>query len=96
MYAIHDQFMADNNNGRDALATEVYFNSDFGVDVMTEWKNWADEGVLIYGGREYQANDAFVAGEVAMLIQSTSSLGGIQNNVAFNLGTAFLPTLDGW
>lgn len=96
MYAIHDQFMADNNNGRDALATEVYFNSDFGVDVMTEWKNWADEGVLIYGGREYQANDAFVAGEVAMLIQSTSSLGGIQNNVAFDLGTAFLPTLDGY
>ena len=31
-----------------------------------------------------------------MLVQSTSSLGGIQRAVEFNMGTAFLPTLDGY
>ncbi|GAB4576114.1 MAG: ABC transporter substrate-binding protein [Anaerolineae bacterium] len=96
MFAIHDQFLANENNGRDGLATEVYFNSEFGVQVMTEWQKWAQDGLLIYGGREYKANDPFIAGEFPMLIQSTSSLGGIQKNVEFELGTAFLPTLDGY
>ncbi|MHA1567075.1 MAG: ABC transporter substrate-binding protein, partial [Alphaproteobacteria bacterium] len=96
MFAMHDQFLADQNNGRDGLATEVYFNSDFGVQVLTEWQKWANDGVLFYGGRTYSANDPFIAGEFAMLAQSTSSLGGIQRKVDFNLGTAFLPTLDGY
>jgi sn-glycerol 3-phosphate transport system substrate-binding protein len=96
MFAMHDQFLADQNNGRDGLATEVYFNSDFGVQVLTEWQKWANDGVLFYGGREYSANDPFIAGEFAMLAQSTSSLGGIQRSVEFNLGTAFLPTLEGY
>jgi sn-glycerol 3-phosphate transport system substrate-binding protein len=96
MFAMHDQFLADQNNGRDGLASEVYFNSDFGVEVLTEWQKWANDGVLFYGGREYSANDPFIAGEFAMLVQSTSSLGGIQGSVEFDMGTAFLPTLDGY
>lgn len=94
MFAIHDQPLANEGNGRDGLATEMYLNSEFGVEVLTEWQRWAEAGILVYGGREYNANDPFVAGELAMLIQSTSSLGGIQNNVEFDLGTAFLPALD--
>jgi sn-glycerol 3-phosphate transport system substrate-binding protein len=96
MFATHDQFLANNGNGRDALATEVYFNSEFGVKVVTEWQRWAEEGVLIYGGREYSANSPFIAGEFAMLAQSTSSLGGIEESVEFDLGTAFLPRLEGY
>ncbi|MBZ0277704.1 MAG: extracellular solute-binding protein [Anaerolineae bacterium] len=96
MFATHDQMLANEGNGRDALATETYFNSEFGVQVLTEWQKWAQDGVLIYGGREYSANDPFLAGEFAMLVQSTSSLGGIQKNATFNLGTAFLPRLEGY
>lgn len=96
MFSMHDQLLADQDNGRSGLATEVYLNSEFGVQVLTEWQKWAQDGVLYYGGREYSANDPFIAGEFAMLAQSTSSLGGIQGKVEFNLGTAFLPTLDGY
>lgn len=96
MFAMHDQFLADENNGRAGLATEVYFNSEFGVKVLAEWQKWAQDGLLFYGGREYSANDPFIAGEFAMLAQSTSSLGGIQKAVTFDLGTAFLPTLEGY
>ncbi len=96
MFAMHDQFLADQNNGRDGLATELYLNSEFGVKVLTEWQKWANDGVLFYGGRTYSANDPFIAGEFAMLAQSTSSLGGIQKKVDFELGTAFLPVLDGY
>lgn len=95
-FAKHNQFLANEDNGRSGLATEVYFNSDFGVKVLTEWQRWANDGVLVYGGREYSANDPFLAGEFAMLAQSTSSLGGIQKNATFNLGTAFLPRLAGY
>jgi sn-glycerol 3-phosphate transport system substrate-binding protein len=95
-FAMHDQFLSDEDNGRAGLASEVYFNSEFGVKVLTEWQRWADAGVLVYGGREYSANDPFLAGEFAMLAQSTSSLGGIQKNATFNLGTAFLPRLEGY
>lgn len=96
MFAMHDQMLANENNGRDGLATELYFNSDFGVAVLAEWQKWAADGILFYGGREYSANDPFIAGEFAMLAQSTSSLGGIEKAVEFELGTAFLPTVDGY
>lgn len=96
MYAMHDQMLANEDNGRGGLATETYWNSEFGVQVLTEWQKWAQDDILFYGGREYSANDPFIAGEFAMLVQSTSSLGGIQRAVEFDLGTAFLPTLDGY
>lgn len=93
MHAYHGQLYANNENGRAGLATEVLFNQDFGVKVLTEWQKWAEEGVLVYGGREYSANDPFLAGEFAMLAQSTSSLGGILKKAGFEVGTAFLPRL---
>lgn len=96
MFAMHDQLLANEDNGRSGLATETYWNSEFGVKVLAEWQKWAQDGLLFYGGREYSANDPFIAGEFAMLAQSTSSLGGIQKAVEFELGTAFLPTLDGY
>lgn len=95
-FAMHDQFLANEENGRSGLATETFYNSEFGVQVLSEWQRWADNDVMSYGGRNYSANDPFIAGEFAMLAQSTSSLGGIQNNVDFDLGTAFLPRLDGY
>lgn len=96
MFATHDQLLADESGGRVGLATEVYLNNQFAVDVLTEWQRWADEGVLIYGGREYSANDPFIAGSFAMLAQSTSSLGGIEGSAPFEVGTAFLPRLEGY
>ena len=96
LFATHDQLLANEAGGRVGLATEVYLNNEFAVNVLTEWQKWADEGVLIYGGREYSANDPFIAGEFAMLAQSTSSLGGIEGNAPFEVGTAFLPRLEGY
>ena len=95
MYATHDQLFANMDNGRSGLANEVYLNNDFGVMVLTEWQRMADEGVLVYGGREYAANDPFLAKQFPFLFQSTSSLGGILKNAEFEVGTAFLPRFDG-
>jgi sn-glycerol 3-phosphate transport system substrate-binding protein len=96
MFAVHNQLLADQDNGRSGLATEVYLNSDFGVEVLSEWQRMAQEGVLVYGGREYAANDPFLAQQFPFLFQSTSSLGGIQNAAEFEVGTAFLPRFEGY
>lgn len=96
MFATHNQLFANQDNGRSGLATELYLNSDFGVKVLTEWKRMAEEGVLVYGGREYAANDPFLAKQFPFLFQSTSSLGGILKSAEFEVGTAFLPRFEGY
>jgi len=96
MHALYAQFYANNENGRKAKATEVYFNREFGVKVFSEWIKWAQNGVLVYGGREYNAKNAFISGQVAMLIQSTSSLGSIEAKANFKVGTTFLPRIPGY
>jgi sn-glycerol 3-phosphate transport system substrate-binding protein len=97
-FAMHNQLYANNDNGRNALASEVYINSPFGVKVLGEWQKWAKDKVLVYGGREYDANAPFLAGEFGMLVQSTSSLGGILSSAKgkFEVGTAFLPKMPGY
>jgi sn-glycerol 3-phosphate transport system substrate-binding protein len=95
MFAYHDQLLANNDNGRSGLATEVYLNSDFGLKVLSEWQRMAEEGVLVYGGREYAANDPFLAQQFPFLFQSTSSLAGILKSAEFNVGTTFLPRFEG-
>lgn len=95
MFAVHDQLFANSDNGRKGLATEVYINSAFGQMVMTEWQKMAKEKVLVYGGREYAANDPFLAGKFPFLFQSTSSLGGIEKSAKFKVGTANLPRFEG-
>lgn len=96
MFAGHNQLFANNNNGRTGLATKVLFNGDFGQMVLSTWKRLADEGIFIYGGPEYSANSAFEAGQIAMLIQSTSSLAGIEQGSQFKVGTTFLPHFAGY
>ncbi|TYB96656.1 MAG: ABC transporter substrate-binding protein [Kosmotoga sp.] len=96
MHAYHAQFYANNENGREAKATEVYLNRDFGVEVMAEWIKWAQDKVFVYGGREYSANQAFLSGQVAMLIQSTSSVSSIESKANFSVGTTFLPRIEGY
>lgn len=96
MFATHNQFYASNMNGRDGRADEIYLNNDFGKHVFETWTKLEEQDVIAYGGREYQANQDFLAGEVAMLIQSTSSLSSIENSANFEVGTSFLPRFEGY
>jgi sn-glycerol 3-phosphate transport system substrate-binding protein len=93
-FAAHDQLYANNENGRKGLATKLLINGDFGVMVLTTWARLAKERIFIYGGPEYSANAAFQAGRIAMLMQSTSSLAGIQKGSPFKVGTTFLPRFE--
>jgi len=95
-HAMHNQPYANNDNGRTGgRATRVLFNEPFGVQVVSRWKQWADDRILAYGGREYAPNKAFLAGEVAMLMQSTSQVTTIEKGARFPVGTGFLPRIEG-
>lgn len=94
-HAMHAQFFANNDDGRSGRATEVVFNKEFGVKVLSKWTEWAKAGVFYYGGAEYKANDAFLAGQIAMLQQSTSSAESIAKAAKFKVGTTFLPRFEG-
>ena len=94
--AYHNHLYADNDNGRAGLAKEVVFNDEFGHKVFDTFIRLHDKGIYIYGGAEYSANSAFKAGQIAMLIQSTSSLAGILKASEFKVGTSFLPRFEGY
>jgi sn-glycerol 3-phosphate transport system substrate-binding protein len=81
----------NNGNGREARATKVLFNEEPGMKIMKSWAKWEDEGILIYGGREYEPDSAFIAQRVAMLGQSTSHAKSLVENAPFDVGTTFLP-----
>ena len=94
-HAMHNRPYADHGSGRQGRATRVLFNEPFGVEVLGRWKRWADEKLLAYGGREYAPNKAFLSGEVAMLMQSTSQVTTIEKAAKFPVGTGFLPRIEG-
>ena len=94
--AYQDHLYADNDNGRSELATKVVINDDFGHMVFETWTRLHDKKIYIFGGAEYAANSAFNSGQIAMLIQSTSSLAGIIKASEFKVGTSFLPRFEGY
>lgn len=94
--SIHDHLYADNNNGRSGLATKVVFDDDFGHMIFDTWTRLHDKGIYIFGGTEYDANTAFISGQIAMFIQSTSSLAGIIKAAEFEVGTTFYPRFEGY
>jgi sn-glycerol 3-phosphate transport system substrate-binding protein len=85
---------ADNGNGREKFATKAIFNGPEGLKVVQWWKAMVDEGIMGNTGRKtVDMRNAFLAGQAAMIIESTATLRGLLDGSKgkFELGTAFLP-----
>lgn len=94
LLAVSGGYYADNENGRAAPATQATFNSPEGVAVMEWWKRMYDAGTMGNLGRKtVDVRNAFMAGQTAMIIESTATLRGMMDTAVgkFELGTAFLP-----
>jgi len=97
---------ANNDNGRSARATEVLFDSDAGVAILTWLKEMYDAGYLYYsgaqgGGSWATVDQAFGSQQVAMAAYSSSDTAlytetGRENG--FEVVASFLPYNDetGW
>lgn len=96
--AMQNGLVANNDNGRSARATEVFYDSPEMLRVV-EWINsLADNGYYIYTGTPNDYNGegiAFLSKRTAMTINSTAGLTLFQNFSTvqgFELGVAPLPT----
>lgn len=89
---------ANNGNGRTGKATSVVFDKNgAGLKILKEWKTLVDSGYAAnYGRNTADTQNAFVAGNTAMFINSTASLGAVLKGVngKFKVGTAYLPKLS--
>lgn len=84
----------NNSNGRTGLATESMLNSDAGVKTLAWWKQMVDDKSSLNLGRKTDdTKKAFIAGQVAMTLDSTGSLRGIVDGAQgkFAVGTGYLP-----
>lgn len=82
--------LANNGNGRDARATEVFFNSQAAVDYVSWWKSMNDQGYYVYTGVQRDwggTQNAFESGQVAFLIFSSSDATAVPANTAENFET---------
>ncbi|MEA2022829.1 MAG: extracellular solute-binding protein, partial [Actinomycetota bacterium] len=76
------ELLANNDNGRGARATEVYLESAGMLAYLEWWKGLSDAGHYLYTGvqRDWDGTTAaFYAGDVAMLIYSSSDTSLITN-----------------
>ncbi|WP_435170404.1 ABC transporter substrate-binding protein [Paenibacillus glycanilyticus] len=86
--------LINNGNGRESAATESLVNQEAAVNTLTWWKGMVDnKSVLNLGRKTDDTKKAFLAGQIAMTLDSTASLRGIVDGAAgkFEVGTAFLP-----
>ena len=89
--------LANNGNGRESRATEVYINSDAAVAYMNWWKGMYDNGYYVYTGvvRDWTGTyNAFIAQQVAFLIYSSSDTTLITNDsdaAGFSAVASFMP-----
>lgn len=93
--ATQNSLYADPDNGRGAQrATKVVYNSDAGVKILDWWKGMVDKGIAANLGRSTgDVQNAFAAGQVAMITESTASLKGLLTKAGdkFQVGTGFMP-----
>lgn len=97
LLAVSGGDFVDNGNGRDKVATKAIFNGPEGLKIMQWWKAMVNEGIVANTGRKTaDSRSAFLAGQAAMILESTAQVRSLLDQSAgkFTLGTAFLPRPD--
>lgn len=82
--------LANNGNGRDARATEVYLNSEASLAYANWWQSLNEAGHYVYTGVQRDwggTQNAFESSQVAFLIFSSSDATAIPTNTAENFET---------
>lgn len=89
---------ANNGNGRTKSATSVSYNKNGGgLTLLNKWKDLISSGnVGNFGRKTADTQNAFVAGNAAMYLDSTASLSAVLKGVnsKFEVGTGFLPKVS--
>lgn len=85
----------NNDNGRTGRATEVMFNQGVGVEVFDFLTGLIADGYSPNLGNTWTDTDTvFLAGEAAMMFDSTAGTRGLQDGAEFEVGTMYIPYAD--
>jgi len=85
----------NNDNGRTGRATEVLFNEGQGVEVFSFLTGLYTDGYAPNLGNTWTDTDAaFLAGQAAMIFDSTAGAPGLQEAAEFTVGTTYIPHSD--
>ena len=99
-FALQDQELVNNENGRAGDPTETYINSDAGMNVFEWWQELNEMGAYLSTGIEAwgEAQQGFFTQEAPMVLYSTSSINpmlqGAQDN-DFEAAAARIPAPGG-
>ncbi len=88
------ELLGNADNGRSGRATEVYLESDGMLNYLEWWKGLSDSGYYTYTGlqRDWDGtSNAYLAGEVAMLVYSSSDTTFFDENATFENQASFMP-----
>jgi sn-glycerol 3-phosphate transport system substrate-binding protein len=97
-HAVQNAVLANRGNGREGRANKVLFDGAEGVSIVKWWTDLEKDKIYLNAGRGWSNHrKAFISGQAAMMISSTSDVTQMTN--AFNtkgweLGTGFLPRPD--
>ena len=97
-HAVQNAVLANHGNGREGRADKVLFDGQQGVSIVKWWTDLERDKIYLNTGRGWSNHrKAFISGQAAMMISSTSDV--TQMTDAFNtkgweLGTGFLPRPD--
>lgn len=97
-HAVQNTLLADEGNGRKGRAGKVLFDGPAGVKIVKWWTGLEKDKIYLNAGRGWSNHrKAFISGQAAMMISSTSDV--TQMTKAFNekgweLGTGFFPRPD--
>lgn len=88
------QLYADNDNGRSAPPTEVFFDGEVAIELLTILQDMVDDGLAFYvgdnsGGAEQFLKMADATEPAAMAIGTSAALGSVMNA----LGSGLVPGL---
>ena len=85
----------DNNNGRTGRATEAVINEGQGVEVFTFLTDLYANGYAPNLGNTWTDTDTtFLAGQAAMIFDSTAGTAGLEEAADFEIRTAYIPHTD--
>jgi sn-glycerol 3-phosphate transport system substrate-binding protein len=89
-------YLIDAGNGREGEPTKTLLNEEPGLNIFNWLNDMNEEGTLgIYGRAWDDIRAAFKAGRLAMYLDSTAGTASNVNDSDFEVGTAFLPVVDG-
>lgn len=97
-HAVMGAKLANNDNGRSGRPTKVLINQAPGIRIMKWWTDMEKKKIFANVGRGWANHrKAFISGQAAMMMSSTSDVTMMENAFAekgWALGTAYIPRPD--